>query len=53
MIKILSGLFNYDTLYIGGGNSANITCTLPSNVKLVSNENGLLGAFVLWNSKRK
>jgi len=53
MIDVLSGLFNYDTLYIGGGNSANITSKLPPNVKLVSNENGLLGAFVLWNRKRK
>lgn len=52
VIEILRGLFNYDTLYIGGGNSANITCKLASNTKIVSNENGLLGAFMLWNPRR-
>lgn len=52
VIEILRNFFNYDTLYIGGGNSANITCRLAPNTKIVSNENGLLGAFVLWNLKR-
>ncbi|MEO6035619.1 MAG: ROK family protein [Verrucomicrobiota bacterium] len=51
-IEILRGLFNYDTLYIGGGNSVNVTCKLAANTKIVSNENGLLGAFMLWNLKR-
>jgi polyphosphate glucokinase len=41
-------LFNWDTLYIGGGNAKKISFQLPENVKLVSNEDGLLGGAALW-----
>jgi polyphosphate glucokinase len=40
--------FNYDTLYVGGGNSANVTIALPPNVKRVENVAGLLGGVKLW-----
>jgi polyphosphate glucokinase len=43
-------LFNWDTLYLGGGNSPKITFKLPKDVKLVSNEDGLLGGVALWHS---
>jgi len=42
-------LFNWDTLYLGGGNSKKIAFQLPENVKTVSNEDGLLGGVALWN----
>jgi polyphosphate glucokinase len=40
--------FNWDHLYIGGGNTKKITFTLPENVTIVSNELGLLGGVALW-----
>ena len=44
-------LFNWDTLYLGGGNSKKITFKLPDNVKTVSNEDGLLGGVALWRDE--
>jgi polyphosphate glucokinase len=41
-------LFNWDQLYIGGGNTKKIEFEMPKNVKLVSNEAGLLGGVALW-----
>ncbi len=40
--------FNWDHLYLGGGNTSKIDFDLPKNVKIVSNEDGLLGGVVLW-----
>ena len=47
-IESLRKLFNYDRLYIGGGNTDKITIELPSNVKIVPNVSGLLGGIALW-----
>ncbi|KAM3102698.1 ROK family protein [Phormidesmis sp. 146-12] len=47
-IASLQNLFNYDTLYIGGGNTDKITIALPPNVKIVPNVSGLLGGIALW-----
>lgn len=44
----LSHAFNYDRLYIGGGNTRYIKIDLPPKVKIVSNEDGLLGGIRLW-----
>ena len=41
-------MFNYDRLYLGGGNTRYIKFKLPSNVSTVSNLNGLLGGLKLW-----
>lgn len=40
--------FNWDRLYIGGGNATKIDFKLPENVWVVSNEDGLLGGVALW-----
>ncbi len=40
--------FNWDHLYIGGGNAKKIKFELPENVTIVSNEDGLLGGVALW-----
>ena len=40
--------FNWDHLYIGGGNAKLVSFTLPKNVSLVSNQDGLLGGIKLW-----
>jgi len=47
-IQTMDLVFNYDRLYIGGGNAARITVKLPENVKIVSNAAGLLGGLALW-----
>jgi polyphosphate glucokinase len=47
-IATLQPAFNYDRLYIGGGNSKHIKTTLPVNAKIVSNLEGLLGGIMLW-----
>ena len=50
-IESLGELFNYDRLYIGGGNAANLTFDLPARVKVISNTEGLFGGLALWNGK--
>ncbi|MGC1191937.1 MAG: ROK family protein [Candidatus Binatus sp.] len=50
-IDELAKTFNYDRLYIGGGNAATINFKLPANVKVVSNTDGLLGGIKLWQDK--
>ena len=47
-IASLEHLFNYDTLYIGGGNARRLTLDLPPNVKIIPNVAGLLGGIALW-----
>lgn len=49
-IVSLENLFNYDMLYIGGGNTDRIEIELPPNVKIVPNISGLLGGIALWRS---
>jgi polyphosphate glucokinase len=48
-IECLRRTFNYDRLYIGGGNARCISFKLPDNVKVVGNIDGLLGGIALWN----
>lgn len=48
-IDIVNTLLNYDTLYLGGGNSANLTEKLPPHVELASNEKGITGGIRLWD----
>jgi polyphosphate glucokinase len=40
--------FNWDTLYIGGGNAKKVTLKHGPEIKIISNEEGLLGAMALW-----
>ncbi|SRR5579883_2146384 len=47
-IAAFEHLFNYDMLYLGGGNAKCINFTLPRNVKIVPNVSGLLGGIALW-----
>jgi polyphosphate glucokinase len=49
MIGIVNTLLNYDVLYLGGGNSANLAKHLPKNVKLASNDKGITGGVRLWD----
>jgi len=47
-IDILSQIFNYRMLYLGGGNTKKIDIVLPENVRVVPNVAGLLGGIALW-----
>lgn len=47
-IALLQAIFNYDYLYLGGGETKQINFELPKNVIVVSNMLGLLGGIALW-----
>jgi polyphosphate glucokinase len=47
-IEDLKTTFNFDWLYIGGGDNKFIRFEPPGNVKIVSNVEGLLGGIKLW-----
>lgn len=49
----LERTFNFDRMYIGGGNAKDITLKLPPNVRIVSNEQGLLGGIKLWQDSTR
>lgn len=46
----LEALFNFDHLYIGGGNATRIDFALPKHVTRVPNEDGLVGGVALWGN---
>ncbi len=43
-----SATFNWDHLYLGGGNTKKIEFKLPKDVDIVSNETGIFGGVALW-----
>ena len=47
-INLMSNIFNFDHLYIGGGNAKDIKIDLPPNVHITDNLAGLLGGIKLW-----
>ncbi len=53
VLKVLKTVFNYDFLYIGGGNAKNLNFPLDSNMKLVTNKEGIKGGARLWVTKEK
>lgn len=53
IIEIYKTVFNYDQLYIGGGNSKEITFELDHNIQLVSNKDGIKGGAKLWAVEEK
>jgi len=48
MVEQLAPIWNYDTLYIGGGNARKIQAQLPSNVRVFTNVDGMTGGVRLW-----
>jgi polyphosphate glucokinase len=44
-------LFNWEHLYLGGGNTKKILFKPAKNVTIVSNESGLLGGVFLWKDQ--
>ncbi|HTW44322.1 MAG TPA: ROK family protein [Acidobacteriaceae bacterium] len=45
--------FNWDHLFIGGGNAKLINFALPENVSTISNEDGLFGGVALWSYRSR
>jgi polyphosphate glucokinase len=50
-IDSTEALFNWDHLYLGGGNTKKIDFDPGSKVTIVSNQSGLLGGVVLWRDQ--
>ena len=50
MIAQLEPIFNYDMLYLGGGNAEHIKGDLPANVKLFTNVEGMAGGVRIWDT---
>jgi polyphosphate glucokinase len=48
MLDLLGRIINYRKAYLGGGNARKLEGPLPRNVRIVSNEAGLLGGIALW-----
>lgn len=51
MIELLSAIFNYDHLHIGGGNAEHIKVELPDNVHIFGNVEGMTGGIRLWDDE--
>lgn len=48
VIGLLKTTFNYDALYIGGGNAKKLNFPLDANITIVSNKDGIRGGARLW-----
>ncbi len=53
LIAVLQTVFNYDHLYLGGGNSSDVKFKLPRNVSIVSNSAGMEGGAFVWDRPKK
>lgn len=49
-LDCITTLVGFDMLYIGGGDSKQVTLELPDNVKLTSNDAGITGGVRLWDA---
>ena len=50
-IATLQRTFNFDQLYIGGGEAKKIKTDLPRNAQIVPNKAGILGGIALWQDE--
>lgn len=48
VLEIIKIVFNYDRLYIGGGQARKLDFTLDKNIIIVTNEDGIDGGVKLW-----
>ena len=49
VLAILKAVFNYDRLYISGGNAAKLNFTLDKNIFIEDNKDGIHGGARLWS----
>ena len=52
VLEQLEPIFNYDALYIGGGNARKLDHDMPKNVHIFENVEGLAGGIRLWADRR-
>ena len=50
VLGILQTVFNYDRLYISGGNAKKLNFLLAKNIIIVSNKDGIKGGARLWHN---
>lgn len=50
VLDVLKTVFNYDRLYIGGGNAKKLTIKLDENIKIVTNRDAIDGGVKLWKN---
>jgi len=48
MLTVFKTVFNYDRLFIGGGNADKINFPLEENITIVTNQDGIKGGARLW-----
>jgi polyphosphate glucokinase len=48
VLNVLKIVFNYDRLYLGGGNTEKLTIKLDDNIHLFTNKDGIKGGAKLW-----
>lgn len=53
VLEILKVVFNYDRLYLGGGNSEELEIELDKNIHLFTNKDGIKGGARLWELEDK
>jgi polyphosphate glucokinase len=51
LLSVLKAVFNYDRLYLGGGNVKALTIPLDENIHLFNNQDGIKGGAKLWDLK--
>jgi polyphosphate glucokinase len=51
VISIMKTVFNYDRLYLGGGNAKKISFKTDDNIVFVSNLDGIKGGARLWHDE--
>jgi polyphosphate glucokinase len=51
VINILKTVYNYDRLYISGGNAKNIDFKLDANIVIANNRDGIKGGAILWKEE--
>ena len=52
VLGILKIVFNYDHLFISGGNARILKMKLDKNVTIENNEDGIKGGAVLWKQEQ-
>jgi polyphosphate glucokinase len=52
LVAMLRTVFNFDLLYLGGGNSSRLDGRLPRDVRIVSNDAGMAGGAFAWGRSR-
>jgi polyphosphate glucokinase len=53
VLEVLKVVFNYDRLYIGGGNADKLTIPLEDNIHIFTNQDAIKGGARLWDLEDK